>query len=151
MIHILGLIHFSTVWRFNLYNNWRYSGVRRAAFGVRRSAFGVRHQFCTWLCLNDQAYYCLIHFGGSLGTTRGQLRDSSTEDDIRWKTTYDGRRLMMEDNLWWKTTYDGRRFMVEDDLWWKTSYEGRLLMMEDDLGWKMTYDGRRLIMEHKLW
>ena len=26
-----------------------------------------------------------------------------------------GRRLMMEDNLGWKTTYDGRRLIMEDD------------------------------------
>ena len=24
---------------------------------------------------------------------------------------------MMEDDLWWKTTYDGRRLILEDDLW----------------------------------
>ena len=67
------------------------------------------------------------------------------EDDLWWKTTYDGRRLMMEDKLWWKTTYDGRRLMMEDtedNLWWKKTYEGRRLMMEDASWWKTTYDGR---------
>ena len=39
---------------------------------------------------------------------------------------------MMEDDLWWKTTYDGRRLMIEDDLWWKTTYDGRRLMMKED-------------------
>ena len=72
------------------------------------------------------------------------------EDDLWWKTTYDGRRLMMEDDLWWKMTYDGRRLMMEDDLWWKTTSDGRQLLMEDDLWWKTTYDGRRHMMEDNL-
>ena len=93
---IITLFVFDTVRLHSyLYNNWRYCGVRRATFGLR-------HQFCKWLCLNDQAYNCLIHFRGSSGTAQGQL----------WETTYDGRRLMIEDDLWWKTTYDGRRLMI---------------------------------------
>ena len=35
------------------------------------------------VCLNNHAHYCLIHFYSKL----------------IWKTTYDGRRLMMEDDL----------------------------------------------------
>ena len=26
---------------------------------------------------------------------------------------------MMEDNLWWKTTYDGRQLLMGDGFWWK--------------------------------
>ena len=26
---------------------------------------------------------------------------------------------MMEEDLWWKKTYDGRRLMMEDDFWWE--------------------------------
>ena len=28
------------------------------------------------------------------------------EDDLRWKTAFDGRQPLMEDNLRWKTTFD---------------------------------------------
>ena len=31
------------------------------------------------------------------------------EDDLHWKTTFDGRQPLMKDNLWWKTTFDGRQ------------------------------------------
>ena len=76
------------------------------------------------------------------------------EDDLRWKTTFGGRRPMLEDNLWWKTplveddlrwktTFGGRRLSVEDDLQWKTTFGGRRPMVEDDLLWKTTFGGRR--------
>ena len=38
------------------------------------------------------------------------------EDDLRWKMTYDGRRLMMEDGQRWKTTNGGRVIMGEVSL-----------------------------------
>ena len=41
-------------------------------------------------------------------------------------TMYDCTYMnMMEDNLWWKTTFDGRRPLMEDDLRWKTTFYGR--------------------------
>ena len=86
------------------------------------------------------------------------------EDDLRWKTTFDGRRPSMEDDLRWKTpfnerrpsmeddlrrkmTFKGRRPSMEDDFRWKTTFEGRRPSMEDDLGRKTTFDGRRPSME----
>ena len=41
------------------------------------------------------------------------------------------RRPLMEDDLWWKTTFDGRRSLMEDILWWEMSSEGRQSFMED--------------------
>ena len=67
------------------------------------------------------------------------------EDDIQWKTTFNGRRLLMEDDLRWKTTFNGRRPLMGDDLWWKTTFDGRRPLMEDNLWWKTTFDGRHLI------
>ena len=31
------------------------------------------------------------------------------EDDLRWKTTFGGRRPRVEDKLRWKTTFGGRQ------------------------------------------
>ena len=31
------------------------------------------------------------------------------EDDLQWKTTFDGRQPSIKDDLQWKTTHDGRR------------------------------------------
>ena len=42
----------------------------------------------------------------------------------------------MEDDLWWKTTFDGGRPLLEDDLWWKMTFDGRQLFMEGNLLWK---------------
>ena len=41
----------------------------------------------------------------------------------------------MEDNLRWKTTFDG------NDLRWKMTFDGRRPLMEDDFRWKTTFDG----------
>ena len=41
----------------------------------------------------------------------------------------------VEDNLCWKTTFDGRRPSVEDDLWGKKTFGGRQSSVEDDLQW----------------
>ena len=43
----------------------------------------------------------------------------------------------MEDDLQWKTTFDGRQPLIED------SFGGRQPWMEDDHRWKTTFDGRR--------
>ena len=49
----------------------------------------------------------------------------------------------MKDNLRWKTTFNGRRPSMKDDLQWKTTIDGRGPSMEDDLRWKTTFNGRR--------
>ena len=78
------------------------------------------------------------------------------EDNIRWKTTLDGRQPLMEDELdgrqpfteemlWWKTTIDERQPLMEDDLWCKMTFNEIWPLMEDNLQWKMTFDGRHLI------
>ena len=36
--------------------------------------------------------------------------------ELKWKTTFNGRRPLMEDYLQWKTTANGRRPPMEDDL-----------------------------------
>ena len=55
------------------------------------------------------------------------------EDDLQWKTTFDGRQPLMEDDLQWKTTFNGRQPSMEDELRWKTTIHGRQPLMEDDL------------------
>ena len=67
--------------------------------------------------------------GGQLGGRRRL----SMEDNLPWKTTFDGRQPLIEDNLRWKTTLDGRRPSMEDNLWWKTTFYGRPPSVEDDL------------------
>ena len=62
------------------------------------------------------------------------------EDDILWKTTFDGRQPSVEDNLRWKTTFGGRQPSVKDNLWWKMTFGG---MAEDDLRWENTFSGRQ--------
>ena len=37
------------------------------------------------------------------------------EDDLGWKTTFDGRETSMEDALRWKTTLYGRQLLMEDE------------------------------------
>ena len=63
------------------------------------------------------------------------------EDDLRWKTTFGGRRPSLEDELWWKATFGGRQSSVEDDLQWKMTFSGRRPSVEDDLQWRMTFGG----------
>ena len=85
----------------------------------------VRHPvllFQLAYCLNDQAHFAWF----TLGVPRGQLGGSSgSEDDIWWKTLFDGRQPLMEDDLRRKTTFDGRRSLTEDDLWQKTQLRRR--------------------------
>ena len=58
--------------------------------------------------------------------------------DGRRPSMEDNRQPLMEDDLHWKTTFDGRRTSIEDDLRWKTTFEGRQILMEDYLHWKKT-------------
>ena len=70
-------------------------------------------------------------------------RQTSMEDNLEWKMTLHGRQPSMEDNLWWQSTFDGRWPWMEDNLRLKTNFKGRWCpMMEDDLEWKTTFDGR---------
>ena len=73
-------------------------------------------------------------------------RQPSMEDDLRWKMTFSGRRPSMEDNLRWKTTFGGRQSSVEDNLRLKRTFSGRKTLLEDNLRWKMTFSGRRPLM-----
>ena len=36
------------------------------------------------------------------------MMEDDHQDSLRWKTTFDGGRLLMEDNIRWKMTFDGR-------------------------------------------
>ena len=45
------------------------------------------------------------------------------EDDLRWKTIFDGRQPSMEGNLRWKTTFYGRQPTIEDNLRWKMPFD----------------------------
>ena len=60
-------------------------------------------------------------------------------------TIFEGRQLSMEDNLLWKTTFDGRRPLftfdgrwssMEVDLWWITIFDERQPSIEDVLHWR---------------
>ena len=75
------------------------------------------------------------------------LQRVNMENDIRWKTTFDGRQPSMKDDHRWKTTFDGGWPLMEDDLRWKTNFDGRQPSMEDNLRWKTTFDGRGPSME----
>jgi hypothetical protein len=66
------------------------------------------------------------------------------EDNLQWKTTFNGRRPPMEDDLKWKTTSN------RSGLQWKTTSNGRQPPMEDDLQWKKTSNERRTTMEDDL-
>ena len=67
------------------------------------------------------------------------------EDDLRWKITFNGIRPSMEDNLWWKTCFNQRWPSTEDDLWWKTTFDRRQPSIEEDLHWKTPFDGREIL------
>ena len=58
---------------------------------------------------------------------------------------FDGRRPLMEDNLRLKTTFDGRQPST-----WKTTLVGRLPLMEDNLERKTVSDGRQPSTEDSL-
>ena len=88
-------------------------------------------------CLNDQAHFAWF----TLWVPRGQLGGSSgAEEDLQWKTTFDGRRPSMEDDLQWKTTSDGRCPLMEDDLWQKTTFDKIQPLTKDILWLKLTFD-----------
>ena len=64
-----------------------------------------------------------LGIGWASGVDRGQLRGSSEEEnDLRWKTTIDGKRPLMEDKLQWKTTFDGRQPSMDNNLRRKTIF-----------------------------
>ena len=82
------------------------------------------------------------------------------EDDLWWKTTFDGRRPWMKEDHWWKTTFEGRWPQREDDFYGrrpKTTFDGGPPLMEDSLWWKMTFDGwwpsicKMTFMDDDLW
>ena len=41
------------------------------------------------------------------------------EDNLWWKTSFDGRLPLMNDNLRWKMTFDKRWPSMENNLWWR--------------------------------
>ena len=53
------------------------------------------------------------------------------EDNLKWKATLDGRRLLMEDYLQLMMFNDGSLSLIEDDLGWRTDFGGGQLLMED--------------------
>ena len=77
-------------------------------------------------------------------------RLSSMGDDLRWKTTFNGKQHSMEDDIQWKTTFNGRGHSMEDDIQWKTIFNGRRPSMENDLQWKTTFNGRWPLIEDDL-
>jgi hypothetical protein len=56
------------------------------------------------------------------------------EDDLQWKTNYNGRQNFNgRQNLNGRQNFNGRRPPMEDDIHWKTTTIGRQHIMEDDL------------------
>ena len=72
------------------------------------------------------------------------------EEDLRWKTTFEGWQPLMEDHLLWKTTCNGRWPSMEDGLWWKTTFDGIRPLIEDNLWWKTAFNRRWLLIESAL-
>ena len=81
------------------------------------------------------------------------------DDDLWWRTTFDGRQPLIEDNLWWRMTFGEKRSLIEDvllwkttydvgHLWWKMSFDGRWPLIENNLWWKSTIYGRQPLEEH---
>ena len=58
---------------------------------------------------------------------------------------------LMEDNLYWKTTFDGRQPLIGNTFWWKTPFYKRWPLMEEDLWWKTAFDGGQLFFFDKRW
>ena len=57
-----------------------------------------------------------------------------TDDDLRWKITFDGRQPEMEDDLRWKMTFNGRQPLMEDDLKNKYNLKMKKIMFLSELG-----------------
>ena len=99
------------------------------------------------------------NFPHGLNMTEEELWWKMTFDGRRilWKTTFDGRQSFKEDNFWmedhlqWNTTFDRRWPLMEDDVWWKTTFNGRCPLMEDTLWRKKTFDWRWPSMKDDLW
>ena len=68
------------------------------------------------------------------------VRQPLMEENLGWKTNFDGRRPWMADGgqAWMEGNFCGRLPWKEDDLEWKTTLDRRRLWIEDNLGWKMT-------------
>jgi len=45
-----------------------------------------------------------------------QMQPGDREDNLGWKMTLDGRRLLMDNTLRWKTTFNVRQPSMEDDI-----------------------------------
>ena len=81
-----------------------------------------------------------------------QMRQPTVEDDLRWKTTIDGRWPSVEDDLQGKTTFGGRQPLLEEDLRWRMSFIGRWPLLEDNPWWKTTCGGRQhSVQEDLIW
>ena len=59
--------------------------------------------------------------------------------------------ILMEDNLWWKTTFDGRWPLMEDNPLWKMIFNGRWPLMEDKLWWNTLPLIEQHQQQHLLW
>ena len=84
------------------------------------------------VCLNDQAHIAWFTSGVAQGS-------SEEEDDLWWKTTFDGRRPSTEDDLWQKTIF------TEDDLW------RRQPLTEDDLQYGYSILPEKNIFDSSPW
>ena len=103
--------------------------------------------------LTDQCYIPIFRIGYAAEHSKFTEQCHAQilmEDNLRWKTTFNGRRPSMEDDLQWKTTFNGRRPSMEDDFQWKPPLNGRWPSMEDTLQWKTPFNGRWPSMEDHL-
>ena len=56
---------------------------------------------------------------------QNKILKPSMEDDLQWKTTFNGKQPLIEDDICRKTAFNGRQNLVEDDLCRKTTFDGR--------------------------
>ena len=86
------------------------------------------------------------------------------EDDICWRTTFDGRWRLLQDDLWWMMTFEGPNSTInstitQHNLSWvrhendtvKAAYwqDCPQTLMEHTLWWKMTFDVRQALRHRK--
>ena len=83
------------------------------------------------------------------------------KDYLGWKMTldrrFDGRWPLIEDNLWWKTTFNGRLPLMKDTFdWWgpqiiENLWEDVLQRMttfhKNDFQWEMNFDGEQPLIK----
>ena len=72
------------------------------------------------------------------------------EDNLWWKTIFNGKRPSVKTIFKWKMTFGVRRPSVEDDLQWKMTLGGRQPSVGRQPQWKMTFGGRRPSVEDNL-